>query len=77
MRALPGTAELADREDNREAVDCSATLANGVDAREAIERLLPAVAAIPNVLAKPAPSIEILSLTRAGRRSAAGNDGPR
>ncbi|MFY9781815.1 MAG: mechanosensitive ion channel family protein [Candidatus Baltobacteraceae bacterium] len=47
-------------------VDCTAKIANGVDPRDAIARLRPAIAAIPNVAAKPAPDVEILSFTPEG-----------
>ena len=47
-------------------VECSAKIANGVDPRDAIERLRPAIAAIPNVEKSPAPDIEILSFTPEG-----------
>ncbi len=47
-------------------VDCTAKIANGVDPRDAIERLRTFVATIPNVVATPAPDIEILSFTPEG-----------
>ena len=47
-------------------VDCSAKLAHSVDALAAIERLRKAVLAIPNVVASPAPEIEILEFTAEG-----------
>jgi small conductance mechanosensitive channel len=47
-------------------VECSAKIANGVDPRDAIERLRSAIAAIPNVQATPAPDIEILNFTPEG-----------
>jgi len=47
-------------------VDCTAKLANGVDVNDAITRLKTAVAAIPNVLAEPAPDVEILQFTPEG-----------
>jgi small conductance mechanosensitive channel len=47
-------------------VECSAKIANGVDPHDAIERLRPAVAAIPNVLSTPPPDIEIMSFTPEG-----------
>ncbi|MFT7721699.1 MAG: mechanosensitive ion channel family protein [Roseateles sp.] len=47
-------------------VDCVAKVANGVDPLDAIARLRPAIAAIPNVLASPAPDIEILEFTPEG-----------
>lgn len=47
-------------------VDCSAKIANSVDPADAIARLKPAIAAIPNVLANPAPDVEIASFTPEG-----------
>ncbi|CAM4053093.1 mechanosensitive ion channel family protein [Roseateles saccharophilus] len=47
-------------------VDCVAKVANSVDPLDAIARLKPVVAAIPNVLAQPAPDIEILQFTPEG-----------
>lgn len=47
-------------------VECTAKIANGVDPNDAIERLRPAIAAIPNVMATPAPDIEIISFTPEG-----------
>ncbi len=47
-------------------VDCSAKIANSVDPADAIARLKTAVAAIPNVLADPAPDVEIGSFTPEG-----------
>jgi small conductance mechanosensitive channel len=47
-------------------VECSAKIANGVDPRDAIERLRPAVSAIANVVQTPAPEIEILTFTPEG-----------
>jgi small conductance mechanosensitive channel len=47
-------------------VDCSAKIANGVDPLDAIARLKTALAAIPNVLAAPAPDVEIGSFTPEG-----------
>lgn len=47
-------------------VECTAKIANSVDPRDAIERLRPAIAAIPNVEKTPAPDIEILSFTAEG-----------
>lgn len=47
-------------------VDCVAKVANTVDPLDAIARLRPVIAAIPNVVAKPAPDIEILSFTPEG-----------
>jgi small conductance mechanosensitive channel len=47
-------------------VECSAKIANGVDPRDAMERLRPAIAAIPNVMTTPAPDVEILNFTAEG-----------
>ena len=47
-------------------VDCVAKVANSVDPKEAIARLKPVIAAIPNVNATPAPDIEILEFTPEG-----------
>lgn len=47
-------------------VDCSAKVANGVDPADAIARLKAAVAAVPNVLATPAPDVEIMAFTPEG-----------
>jgi small conductance mechanosensitive channel len=47
-------------------VDCTAKLANSVDAQDAIARLKVAVTAIPNVATTPAPDIEILQFTAEG-----------
>lgn len=47
-------------------VDCSAKVANGVDPTDAIARLKAAVAAVPNVLATPAPDVEIMAFTPEG-----------
>ena len=47
-------------------VDCSAKIADTVDPREAIDRLRPAIAAIPNVVQIPPPDIEILNFTPEG-----------
>jgi len=47
-------------------VDCVAKVANTVDPRDAIARLRPAVARIPNVLADPAPLIDLLEFTAEG-----------
>jgi len=47
-------------------VDCVAKVANGVDVQDAIARLRPAIAAIPNVNEAPAPDIEILQFTPEG-----------
>ncbi len=48
------------------AVDQRAQLAASVDPQDAIKRLTPVIAAIPNVLSDPAPTIEILEFTEAG-----------
>ena len=47
-------------------VDCTAKVDNSVNPLDAIARLKPAIAAIPNVLASPAPDIEILQFTPEG-----------
>ena len=47
-------------------VECSAKIANGVDPRDAMEKLRPFIQAIPNVVSSPAPDIEILSFTPEG-----------
>jgi len=47
-------------------VDCSAKVANSVDPLDAISRLKTAVAAIPNVMASPAPDVEIGGFTPEG-----------
>lgn len=47
-------------------VDCSAKIANSVDPADAIARLKQAVAKIPNVIAAPAPDVEIMSFTPEG-----------
>ena len=47
-------------------VDCVAKVANSVDPLDAIARLKPVIAAIPNVAAEPAPDIEILEFTPEG-----------
>ncbi|MEN9931719.1 MAG: hypothetical protein RIS17_292 [Pseudomonadota bacterium] len=47
-------------------VDRTAQLAFGVDALDAIARLKPALAAIPNVVADPAPDVEILDFNERG-----------
>ena len=51
-------------------VDRTAQLAFGVDPLDAIERLRPAIAAVPNVLAEPAPTIEILDFNEMGTQLA-------
>lgn len=47
-------------------VDLTAQLAHSVNPHDAIKRLAAKVAAIPNVLATPAPSVEILTFTERG-----------
>ncbi|WP_298429622.1 mechanosensitive ion channel family protein [Ottowia sp.] len=47
-------------------VDCVAKVANSVNPVDAIARLRPVIAAIPNVVAEPAPDIEILEFTPEG-----------
>ena len=47
-------------------VDCVAKVANSVDVKDAIARLRPVIAAIPNVKDRPAPDIEILEFTPEG-----------
>ena len=47
-------------------VDCVAKVANSVNPLDAIARLKPVIAAIPNVAASPAPDIEILEFTPEG-----------
>lgn len=47
-------------------VDLLAQLAHGVDPADAVTRLQPVLAQIPNVLATPAPDIEILTFTERG-----------
>ena len=47
-------------------VERTAQLAFGVDALDAIARLQPALAAIPNVVAEPAPDVEILDFNDKG-----------
>ncbi len=47
-------------------VECTVKIANGVDPRDAMERLRPALAAIPNVMTAPAPDVEILNFTPEG-----------
>ena len=44
----------------------TAQLAFGVDPLDAIARLKPALAAIPNVIAEPAPDVEILDFNERG-----------
>jgi small conductance mechanosensitive channel len=47
-------------------VDCVAKVANTVDPRDAIARLAPVVAQIPNVMTNPAPVIDLLEFTAEG-----------
>ena len=47
-------------------VDCTAKVANSVDPLDAINRLQPVIAAIPNVMSSPAPDVEILQFTPEG-----------
>ncbi len=47
-------------------VDCVAKVANSVNPMDAIARLRPVIAAIPNVAQDPAPDIEILEFTPEG-----------
>ena len=47
-------------------VDCVAKVANSVNPLDAIARLQPVIAAIPNVATDPAPVIEILEFTPEG-----------
>ena len=47
-------------------VDRTAQLAFGVDPLDAIARLKPALAAIPNVMAEPAPDVEIIDFNERG-----------
>ena len=47
-------------------VDCVAKVANSVDPKDAIARLRPVIAALPNVQASPVPDIEILEFTPEG-----------
>ena len=47
-------------------VDLVAQLAHSVDAHDAMRRLRTRIAALPHVVADPAPSIEILTFTAAG-----------
>ena len=51
-------------------VERTAQLAFGVDPLDAIARLKPALAAIPNVLADPAPDVEILDFNAMGTQLA-------
>jgi small conductance mechanosensitive channel len=47
-------------------VDLTATINNAVDHRQAIRLLKERVARIPNVLADPAPDVDVLQFTPAG-----------
>ncbi len=47
-------------------VDLTAQLAHGVDVKDAVAMLKDRLARIPNVLAQPAPDVEILQFTLAG-----------
>ncbi len=47
-------------------VELTAQLAHGVDPQAAVELLKPALAQVPNVLASPAPDVEILTFNLAG-----------
>jgi small conductance mechanosensitive channel len=47
-------------------VDRTAQLAFGVDPLDAIARLKPALAAIPNVITEPAPDVEIIDFNERG-----------
>ncbi len=47
-------------------VDCVAKVANTVDPRDAIARLRPVIVRIPNVIANPAPVIDLLEFTPEG-----------
>jgi small conductance mechanosensitive channel len=47
-------------------VDLTAQLAHGVDVHDAMARLKKALAGIPNVVANPAPDVEILTFNLAG-----------
>lgn len=51
-------------------VDRTAQLAFGVDPLDAIARLKPALAAIPNVMTNPAPDVEILDFNELGTQLA-------
>ena len=55
---------------NYRRVERTAQLAFGVDALDAIARLKPALAAIPNVLKTPAPDVEILDFNALGTQLA-------
>jgi small conductance mechanosensitive channel len=47
-------------------VELTAQLAHGVDPQEAVSLLKPALAQVPNVLAQPAPDVEIITFNLAG-----------
>ena len=47
-------------------VELTAQLAHGVDPQDAIALLKPAIAKVPNVLAQPAPDVEIITFNLAG-----------
>jgi small conductance mechanosensitive channel len=47
-------------------VDCTAKIANSVDAADAVGRLKEAVARIPNVMSSPAPDVEVMGFTPEG-----------
>jgi small conductance mechanosensitive channel len=47
-------------------VELTAQLAHGVDPQAAIDRLKPALAQVPNVMAEPAPDVEILTFNLSG-----------
>jgi small conductance mechanosensitive channel len=47
-------------------VELTAQLAHGVDPQEAVALLKPAIAKLPNVLAEPAPDVEIITFNLAG-----------
>jgi len=47
-------------------VELTAQLAHGVDPQEAVALLKPAIAKVPNVLAEPAPDVEIITFNLAG-----------
>ena len=49
-------------------VDLRAQIAHGVDVHDAISRLRPAIAAIPNVIKQPAPCIEIMEFNDLGTK---------
>jgi small conductance mechanosensitive channel len=47
-------------------VDLTATIGNSVDHRDAIRRIKQRLSTVPNVLASPAPEVDILQVTPAG-----------